>query len=555
MGDVTQRIEPAAQTRMRRLHVIVLVAVVVVLGLAGTLAVTAAVDRAQQRLAGRLMDQHANEVQRAVISEASRYDDTLADVAASIAAQSDFTGDDFTEITSQLSRARLPGATGIGFVVSAEVDQMAGVQARWRARGAAGLTLNTMGTAEERMFSIFSRPLDGSTAVPGRELSQAPEAAEALRMARASRDVSASQTYVLIRDRALPDAEQQKSFLLSVPVFGGLGTPDRGIFRGWVVMGMRGGDFMQETLQFQSRDVVSVILTDLSTTPPTVVAQPQDWTPSGAGVLVRQRSVFVGQRPWQLRLEPVGALLERTDRQMPALTLGFGILLTLLVAALAGILASARDRARDQVDRATAALRDDIERREAVEVRLREREDDLRHLARHDSLTGLANRFLFHERTEHAIATHKRSTNTLAVIFIDLDGFKRINDTLGHGAGDSVLVEVGARLGQCVRDGDTVGRLGGDEFAVLAEQVGTVEDVAVVAGRIIQALAQPFDINGRAHHIAASAGVALGDRDATAETIIRQADEAMYAAKSAGKGRYVLASSLEPAPAGNSSGA
>jgi diguanylate cyclase (GGDEF)-like protein len=279
---------------------------------------------------------------------------------------------------------------------------------------------------------------------------------------------------------------------------------------------------------------------------------------ASAGALGRERSVIVGQRRWQLRLEPTDVLLENTDRQMPALTFGIAMLVTLLVAALAGILASARGRAMDQVDRATAALRDDIRRREAVEVRLRERENDLRHLALHDPLTGLANRVLFHERAEHAIATHKRSAATLAVIFIDLDGFKQINDTLGHHAGDTVLAEVAERLRRCVRDGDTVGRLGGDEFAVLAEQVGIVDDVVAVADRIIHALGQPFEIDGRVHHIAASAGVALDEQDTTADTIIGRADKAMYVAKAAGKGHYVLAADsgittdIQPAPVGGS---
>ena len=556
-------IEKAAHARKRRWQGVALVAVVVLVGLAGSVTVTTAVDRAQQRQAGQLMDQHADEVARAVTGEADRYRDTLSDMAAAIGAQSNLTAGDFTEITSRLNRERLPGATGIAFAASADDDQLAGVEARWRAHGAAGLTLKAVGNPRERMFLIFSHPLDGTAPAPGRDLSQAPEAADALRLSRVSRQVSASHTYVLLKDRALPAAEQQMSFILSVPVYAGKSTPDAGHFRGWMVMGMRGGDFIQETLQSRSRGAISVTLTDLSTTTPTVVARPLSRVPSQAGDLSRQRSVIVGQRRWQLRLEPTDALLGRMDRRMPTITFGIAMLVTLLVAALAGILAGARGRAMDRVDRATAALRDDIRRREAVEVQLRERENDLRHLALHDPLTGLANRVLFHERAEHAIATHKRSAATLAVIFIDLDGFKRINDTLGHSAGDTVLSEVSARLLRCVRDGDTVGRLGGDEFAVLAEQVGTIADVVTVADRIIHALAQPFDIDGRFHHIAASAGIAMDERDTTADAIIDRADKAMYVAKAAGKGHYVIASDiatatitepspLEPAPAGTS---
>jgi diguanylate cyclase (GGDEF)-like protein len=538
---VGETIERAAHVRRRRWHAVTLVAVVVIVGLAGSLAVTAAVERAQQRHAGQLMDQHADEVARAVTAEANRYRDPLSDVAAAVGAQSDFTAGDFTQITSRLTRQRLPGATGVAFGVPADSNQAAGVQALWRARGASGLTLTAGEAAREHLFLIFSQPLDGTIPTPGRDLSAAPQAADALRTSRISGQVTASHTYVLLRDRVLPATEQQMSFVLAVPVTGGLGTPDAGQFRGWIVMGMRGGDFMRETLQSQSQDAVSVTLIDQSASTPAIVARLQTSAPARAGTLGRERIVIVGQRRWQLRLEPAGTLLAATDRGMPALAFAIAMLITMLVAAMAGVLAGARDRARDAVDLATAALRDDIRRREAIEAQLREREGELRHLALHDPLTGLANRTLFHERADHAIATHSRSAMTLAVLFIDLDGFKQINDTLGHSAGDTVLIEVAARLRRCVRAGDTVGRFGGDEFAVLTEQVGTIDDATVVADRIIHALRQPFDVEGRAHHLSASAGVALYEQDTSADTVIRCADEAMYAAKATGKGRYVLA--------------
>jgi diguanylate cyclase (GGDEF)-like protein len=172
---------------------------------------------------------------------------------------------------------------------------------------------------------------------------------------------------------------------------------------------------------------------------------------------------------------------------------------------------------------------------------LRQRERELRQLALHDPLTGLANRTLFQESVNHAIATHSHGTNTLAVLFVDLDGFKQINDNHGHGAGDAVLNEVAARLRDCVRTGDTVARFGGDEFAVLLEQVTTIEEATIVADRIISAIQRPFTIDGRIHHISASAGVALYDYDASADAIIRSADEAMYTAKTGGKNHYAIA--------------
>ncbi|GIF22382.1 diguanylate cyclase (GGDEF)-like protein [Actinoplanes tereljensis] len=542
-------VESAPTARKRRRHAVALVVAVIIVGLASTVMVTTAVRRAQQRHAGQLMDQHADEVARAVTSEADRYRDTVSDVAAAVGAQSDFTAGDFTEITSRLTRQRLPGATAVAFAVAAEDGRMSQVEAAWRERGAPGLTLRALGPGRERMFLIFSRSLDDTPPVPGLDVSQAPQAADALITSRATGQVTASHTYVLLKDRTLPGAEQQMSFVLAAPINGGLGTPDAGRFRGWMVMGMRGSDFIQETLRSQSRGKVNVTLVDMSTSTPTIVARPKTDALPRAGALGRERNVIVGQREWQLRLAPTEELLMDTDRRMPALTFGVGMLMTLLVAAMAGILVGARVRAMNAVDRATAALREDIRRREAIEVQLRERENDLRRLALHDPLTGLANRTLFGERTEHAIATHKRGTTTFAVIFVDLDGFKQINDTLGHSAGDTVLNEVAARLRRCVRLGDTVSRFGGDEFAVLAEQVATIDDTTTVADRIIHALEQPFEIADRVQHISASAGVALYEQDMSVDMIIQRADRAMYAAKAAGKGRYVVASEHDPAGA------
>jgi diguanylate cyclase (GGDEF)-like protein len=540
MGEATAG--TAHDARRRRWTGIALVAVVCTVGLAGSCAATTAVDRAQQRHAGQLMDQYADEVGRAVTNETDRYRDTLSDAAAAVGAQSNLTAADFAEITSRLNRQRLPGATGVALVVPAGDAQIAAVEASWRSHGASGLTLTAAGAANEHMFSIFNRSLDGSVMAPGRDLSQVPEPADALHVSRATGQITASRTYVLLKDRALPDHEQQMSFLFAAPVYGGLGTPDVGRFRGWMIMAMRGGDLIEETLQSQSRAAVSVTLTDLSTSPPTIVARPQTVAGPQAGSLTRERTILVGQRRWHLRLAPTDATLATTNRRMPALTLGITILITMLVAAMAGILAGARNRAMGQVDRATAALRDDIRRRETVELQLRERENELRHLALHDPLTGLANRNLFHERVEHAIATHSRGVTTPMVLFIDLDGFKQINDSLGHSAGDTVLTEAAARLRECMRVGDTVSRFGGDEFAVLAEQITTVDEAEIIADRILRALQRPIDVDGMAHHITASIGVALHQPDdSTADTIIHNADKAMYAAKAAGKDHYVIA--------------
>ncbi len=165
---------------------------------------------------------------------------------------------------------------------------------------------------------------------------------------------------------------------------------------------------------------------------------------------------------------------------------------------------------------------------------------DLVHKAFHDELTGLANRALLRDRLDHALARSRRSGATTSVLFCDLDGFKLINDSLGHDAGDQLLVEVARRLEFNVRDGDTPARLGGDEFAILLEE-STPGEAISLARRTLEALRVPFSIDGRELHIRASIGIADNGADALdAEEILIRADIAMYAAKARGRDQFAI---------------
>lgn len=175
----------------------------------------------------------------------------------------------------------------------------------------------------------------------------------------------------------------------------------------------------------------------------------------------------------------------------------------------------------------------------------KELEAKLAHRAFHDGLTGLANRHLFRDRVEHTAARGHRRPEPFAVLFLDLDGFKMVNDTLGHAAGDELLIIVAHRLRHATREHDTAARLGGDEFAVLLEDLTDQSDAARVAERILNELRQPLDVGGSQVQIDGSIGIAVSDRaeatespSATTEELLRNADIAMYMAKGAGKGRY-----------------
>lgn len=182
-----------------------------------------------------------------------------------------------------------------------------------------------------------------------------------------------------------------------------------------------------------------------------------------------------------------------------------------------------------------AGSQSDITQRKAVE-------DRLQHDAFHDALTGLPNRALLLDRLGRAVErTKRRSELRCAVLFCDLDGFKFVNDSLGHQTGDQILIAVSRRLEGCVRTGDTVARLGGDEFLILVDDFEGETDLYALAGRILAELQAPFVINGHELVISVSIGIALsGTASASPEELVRNADIAMYRAKSRGKSAYVV---------------
>jgi diguanylate cyclase (GGDEF)-like protein/PAS domain S-box-containing protein len=158
--------------------------------------------------------------------------------------------------------------------------------------------------------------------------------------------------------------------------------------------------------------------------------------------------------------------------------------------------------------------------------------DRMSHLAQHDPLTGLPNRSLLHDRLDRAIASARRRACALAVLFVDVDRFKRINDTLGHVTGDEVLQSIAGRLTAGVRDSDTVCRYGGDEFVILLSEVACIEDVAFSADQLLAAIAMPHRVGDHVVHVTASVGVSVYPADATdAATLLRKADLALLRAK------------------------
>ncbi|MFI5287488.1 MAG: putative bifunctional diguanylate cyclase/phosphodiesterase [Candidatus Dormibacteria bacterium] len=163
---------------------------------------------------------------------------------------------------------------------------------------------------------------------------------------------------------------------------------------------------------------------------------------------------------------------------------------------------------------------------------------ELEHQAFHDALTGLPNRSLFGDRLEHAHQRLQRGTGCYAVLMVDLDNFKTVNDSLGHAAGDALLIEVSHRLATAIRPGDTAARLGGDEFAILLEDLVEAPDAALAADRLHDALRAPFSVDGRSLTITATLGIASSLGAGAASDVVRNADVALYVGKANGKDRH-----------------
>jgi diguanylate cyclase (GGDEF)-like protein len=168
-------------------------------------------------------------------------------------------------------------------------------------------------------------------------------------------------------------------------------------------------------------------------------------------------------------------------------------------------------------------------------------EERLKHQAFHDALTGLPNRALFNDRLQHALARTARQRLPLAVLFLDLDHFKLINDTLGHEAGDQLLITLAERIRACLRPSDTVARLGGDEFTILLEDLAGPREAEQIAGRITAALDAPFSLAGQDMYITTSIGIVMrGQHHRTPDDMLRDADVALYRAKDAGRARFAV---------------
>lgn len=253
-------------------------------------------------------------------------------------------------------------------------------------------------------------------------------------------------------------------------------------------------------------------------------------------VPVMDEDLFLGAFEVYLDAEKDLHALEEVTTDLTLKFLFVALLLMLLFVALVRHgYQVALQKEREQNER----LQDEIDHRRRVEQELRDNERRFDHMAHHDALTGLANRRLFTAHLDHALVTARREGTRLAVMFLDLDRFKTVNDSLGHETGDKLLVEVGRRLGEAVRQTDTLARMGGDEFAVMIERVEDDLQISNLAERVLRLLEPPVRIGEFELKAGASIGIAVAFSDGTSsDELLKNADTAMYRAKERGRGSF-----------------
>ncbi|SDS53514.1 His Kinase A (phospho-acceptor) domain-containing protein [Actinoplanes derwentensis] len=355
---------------------------VFLISLTSTVSVVAALRRGDDRLVEQKADQQAQAVVRAIATQARRYNEHLAQLAASLGAQSQLESSEFAATTAPLRGAVLPGVTGVAYVVPAETSQVSVVQAYWRARGVTDLRLVPAGSGTSpHLFLVIRQSFDDDPALPGADLSVVPEAVEALRAARELRQVITSRPYLLLKDADRAEEGMEPGFVLAAPVFATSPAAENGRFRGWVLLGVRGGEFLEQAVAADAGQSAAVELASVTVGDRKIMARWQPASRIDARVATRRPTIDVPLSTWQITVAPTVALLAHRNPSADVVAMLIGTFITLLLMALTAALVTSRERALRQVAAATAVLHADIRRREEVEAQLRRRKAELKGFA------------------------------------------------------------------------------------------------------------------------------------------------------------------------------
>lgn len=422
---------------------------------------------------------------------------------------------DYVE-TLQLD-ANFSGIQVIGVIEQVPQSRKAAHVAAMRRLGFADYTIHPAGT-RETYTPIIQREyyVGGKHAPLGLDTWDSPVRRLAMEKARDSGMPAITGKVQLAIDQGI---EENPGFIMYLPIFAREQARDsvsqrRASLVGWVYAAFRMRDFMASLYGKQAEGLAFTIHDDAVPSADALMYRNSD--SSGGAMSVNEYMVVAGHT-WTLTLTTQDEFESRFGRDMSLMIAMSGIGLSLSMALLAWYMMTGRARALLLAAKMT---------------------EELRHMAQHDSLTGLPNRALFSDRVQNALAHARRHEARFALIFLDLDNFKPINDNHGHAVGDLLLQQVAKRLHDSVRASDTVGRIGGDEFVLLMGELVATDAALALAEKIRQEVRRPYRIEGRELTISCSLGVAIYPDDGSDEiALTKSADTAMYRAKDCGRDR------------------
>jgi len=413
--------------------------------------------------------------------------------------------------------ANFSGVQTIGVVEWVAAQHLAGHLATMRSAGFANYALEPGGPREVYAPIVQREPYVGrNRAAPGNDIWPDPVRRLAAEKARDSGLAAISGKVHLKVDT---EANPPPGFIMYLPIYARGQAHDsvsqrRAQLIGWVYASFHMSDFMASLYGSQSPGLTLVIYDGTEALETSLLYRSSTVEPLARAAVSANEYMVVAGHNWTLSLGTQEAFEARYGPGMGTVTAGAGAVLSLLLALLSWLMINGRERAL----RLAAAMT-----------------EELRHMAQHDPLTDLPNRALFSDRLNHELARAKRQHGRFAMVFLDLDHFKPINDKFGHGVGDQVLRWVARQLQNSVRAADTVGRIGGDEFVVLMAQLSRSDSILALAEKLRQALDQPFVVEGHELSISCCIGVAVYPEDGTdAITLTKGADDAMYRAKEEG---------------------
>ncbi len=435
--------------------------------------------------------------------------------------------------------ADFSGIDGVGVVPLVSGAQRAAHVADMRLQGLAGYDIRPAGERSQLAPLVQLEPAGSrNQRLLGLDLLADPQHRPALEKAR---DSGAPAITAKLNVAAQGTADASYGFWMFLPLYGkGLAHDSvaqrRAALVGWVAAPFRISDLMASLYGERAMQTGFRIHDGVQPSPETLLHDGMRHADGERVFTSATEYMQIGGRTWSLQVQFVPALEQGGGIGRLQVIGVAGVSLSLLLTLLTWNLATSRLRARTLAREMTSELR-------ASEHRFKQ-------LAQHDALTGLPNRSLFTDRLHQALAQARRDRAKLAVMYLDLDKFKPVNDTLGHAVGDLLLKEVARRMQGCVRESDTVGRIGGDEFVVLLPHVDNADDALLVAEKIRHALNLPFHLEGgHVASISSSSGVAIYPDHGTDDISLSAAsDQAMYVAKECGRNQVRLASASMVAP-------